>query len=219
LEKRRRSELDGGGSAAAAGTRVPATGWLVLNNKQLGEVLWYIGKSGSPWLREESDWNMVLTERRQWRTAAARVGTRAREGRSGLSYKRSGRSVGVGRNVPVPPARVGRPRAWPATCAAPTANGTPRAVRRPADQRHLAQPLATDGTHECSLALRSDQRSHRRLGMRARSGYGAYGGGRRGRARRRARTRSGVLGVKCISLICFQNYFSPIFQTKLYFSV
>jgi hypothetical protein len=45
LEKRRRSELDGGGPAAAAGTRVPATGWLVLNNKQLGEVLWYTGNS------------------------------------------------------------------------------------------------------------------------------------------------------------------------------
>jgi hypothetical protein len=161
----------------------------------------------------------MLTERRQWRTAAARVETRALEGRPGLAYKRSGRSVGVGRNVPVPLACVGRPRAWPVTCAAPAANGTPRAVRRPADQRHLAQPLATDGTHKCSPTLHSDQRLHRRLGVHARSGYGAYGGGRRGRARRRARTRSGVLGVKCISLICFQNCFSPIFQTKLYLSV
>jgi hypothetical protein len=161
----------------------------------------------------------VLTERRQWRTAAARAGTRAREGRRGLAYKRSGRSVGVGRNVPVPLAHVGRPRAWPATCAAPAANGTPRAVRRPADRRHLAQPLAMDGTHECSPALHSDQRSHQHLGVCARSGYGAYGGGRRGRARRHARMRSGLLGVKCISLICFQNCFSPIFQTKLYLSV
>jgi hypothetical protein len=123
---------------------------------------------------------MVLTERRQWRTAAAQVETRAREGRPGLAYKRSGRSVGVGRNVSVPLARVGRTRAWPATCAAPAA--TPRAVRRPADQRHLAQPLATDGMHECSPALHSDQLSHRRLGVRARSGYGAYDSGRRGRA-------------------------------------
>jgi hypothetical protein len=186
LENRRRGELDGGGPAAAAGTRVPANGRLGLNNKQLGEVLWCIGKGWSSWVREESDWIMVLTERRQWRTTAARVGTRAREGRPGLAYKQAGRSVGVGRNVPVPLARVGRPRAWPATCAAPAANGTPRAVRRPADQRHLAQPLATDGTHECSPVLRSDQRSLRRLGVRARSGYGAYGGGRRGRARRRA---------------------------------
>jgi hypothetical protein len=157
----------------------------------------------------------MLTEQRQWRTAAARVETRAREGRPGLAYKRAGRSVGVGRNVPVPLARVGRPRAWPATCAALAANGTPRAVRRPTDQRHVAQPLATNGTHECSPALRSDQRSLRRLGVRARSGYDTYGGGRCGRARRRARTRSGVPGAKCISLICFQNCFSPIFQTKL----
>jgi hypothetical protein len=144
---------------------------------------------------------------------------RAREGRPGLAYKSGGRSVGVGRDVPVPLARVGRPRAWPAMCAAPAANGTPWAVHQPADQRHLAQPLATDGTHECSPALRSDQRSHRRLGVRARSGYGAYGGGRRGRARRRARTRSGVPGAKCISLISFQNCFSPIFQTKLHLRV
>jgi hypothetical protein len=85
-------------------------------------------------------------------------------------------------------------------------------VRRPADRRHLAQPLAMDGTHECSPALRSDQRSHWHLGVRARSGYSAYGGGRRGRARRRARTRSGVLGVKCISLICFQNCFLQFFK-------
>jgi hypothetical protein len=126
---------------------------------------------------------MVPTERRQWRTAAARVETRAREGRSGLAYKCAGRSVGVGRDVPVPLARVGRPRAWPVTCAAPAANGAPRAVRRPADQRHLAQPLSTNDTHECLPALRSDQRSHRCLGVHARSGYGTYGGGRRGHAR------------------------------------
>jgi hypothetical protein len=117
-------------------------------------------------VREESDRNTVLTERRQWRTAAARVGTRARERRRGLAYKRGGRSVGVAKNVSVPLGRVERPRAWPATCAASAANGTPRAVHRLADQRHLAQPLATDGTHECSPALRSDQRSHRRLGVR-----------------------------------------------------
>jgi hypothetical protein len=66
--------------------------------------------------------------------------------------------------------------AWSATCAARAVNGAPRAVRRLGDQRHLAQPLVTDGTSECSPALRSDQRSHQRLGVRARSGYGAYGG-------------------------------------------
>jgi hypothetical protein len=115
-------------------------------------------------VHEESDWNRVPTERLQWRTAAARVKTRAREGRPGLAYKRGGRSVGVGRDVPVPLARVGRPRAWPATCAAPVANGAPQAVHRPANQRHLAQPLATDGTHECSpaplLTVKIRQPSH-----------------------------------------------------------
>jgi hypothetical protein len=39
LEKRRRGELDGGGPAAAAGTRIPAKVWLGSINKQLGEVL------------------------------------------------------------------------------------------------------------------------------------------------------------------------------------
>jgi hypothetical protein len=40
LEKRRRGELNGGGPAAAAGTRVLVIVWLGLLNKQLGEVLW-----------------------------------------------------------------------------------------------------------------------------------------------------------------------------------
>jgi hypothetical protein len=39
LEKRRRGELDGGGPAAAAGTRIPAKVWLGSINKRLGEVL------------------------------------------------------------------------------------------------------------------------------------------------------------------------------------
>jgi hypothetical protein len=39
LGKRRRGELDGGGPAAAAGTRVPAKVWLGSINKRLGEVL------------------------------------------------------------------------------------------------------------------------------------------------------------------------------------
>jgi hypothetical protein len=112
-------------------------------------------------VREEGDWKRVPTEQRQWRTAAAQVKTRAREGRPRLAYKRAGRSVGIGRDVSVPLARVGRPRAWPVTCAAPAANGAPWAVRRPADQHHLAQPLSTDGTRECSPALHSGQRSHR----------------------------------------------------------
>jgi hypothetical protein len=70
LEERRRSELDGGGPAAAAEARAPANGWLGLINTWLGEVLWFTGKGLSSWVRKEIDWNTVPTERRQWRTAA-----------------------------------------------------------------------------------------------------------------------------------------------------
>jgi hypothetical protein len=70
--KQRRCELDGVGLAAAAGNRVSATVWLVLINKCLGEVLWCTRKSLGVWVREDGDWKRVRTERRQWRTAAAR---------------------------------------------------------------------------------------------------------------------------------------------------
>jgi hypothetical protein len=39
LDKWRRSELDGGGPAAAAEARAPAKGWLSVINTWLGEVL------------------------------------------------------------------------------------------------------------------------------------------------------------------------------------
>jgi hypothetical protein len=57
LQKRRRSELDGGGPAAAAEARAraPAKGWLSLINTWLGEVLWFTGKGWSSWVREEID--------------------------------------------------------------------------------------------------------------------------------------------------------------------
>jgi hypothetical protein len=64
---------------------------------------------------------------------------RARSDR-GLAYKRGEGRLGVGGVTPVPLATVERMGAWPATCAAPAANGAPRAVRRPVDQRHLAWP-------------------------------------------------------------------------------
>jgi hypothetical protein len=147
------------------------------------------------------------------------AGMRARERRRGPAYKRTGRSVGVGRIMPVPLGRVRRSRASPVTCAAPAANGTPRAVRRPADSRHLAPPLATDGTHGCSSALCSDQRSNRCLGVRARSGCGTYGGSRRGRARRRALDAFRRSWCKCISWFGFKNCFSLVFQTKLYLGI
>jgi hypothetical protein len=44
LERRWRSELDGGGPVAAAEARTPAKGWLSLINRWLGEVLWFTGK-------------------------------------------------------------------------------------------------------------------------------------------------------------------------------
>jgi hypothetical protein len=47
LEERRRSELDGGGPAAAAEARAPANGWLSLINTWLGQVLWFTGKAGA----------------------------------------------------------------------------------------------------------------------------------------------------------------------------
>jgi hypothetical protein len=68
------------------------------------------------------------------------VDARAHEERPGLAYKRGGGRLGLGGVTPVPLARVERLGAWPATCAAPAANGAPWAMRRPVDQRHLARP-------------------------------------------------------------------------------
>jgi hypothetical protein len=91
LEKRR-SELDGGGPAAAAEARTPANGWLSLINTWLEEVLWFTGKGWSSWVCEEINWSTVLTERRQWRTAAARQArVRARDGEDRLISAREGR--------------------------------------------------------------------------------------------------------------------------------
>jgi hypothetical protein len=55
LENRRRGELDGGGPAAAAGTRVPAIVLLGLPNKRLREVLWCTEGSLGAWMRENGD--------------------------------------------------------------------------------------------------------------------------------------------------------------------
>jgi hypothetical protein len=92
LEKRRRSELDGGGLAAAAEARTPANGWLSLINTWLGEVLWFTDKGWSSWVCEKINWSTVLTERRQWRTAAGRQEcVRAIEGEDRLISAREGR--------------------------------------------------------------------------------------------------------------------------------
>jgi hypothetical protein len=94
LESRRRGELDGGGPAAAAGTRVLANMWLGLINKRLGEVLWSTRQSLGTWVSEDGDWKGVHTGRRQWRTTVTRVEARAREGWPGLAYKRGGGRLG-----------------------------------------------------------------------------------------------------------------------------
>jgi hypothetical protein len=114
--------------------------------------------------------------RRQWRERRwlGRMCVRARDGWGWLI---STRDVGWGRwGHTGATCTRGEAGAWPATCATPAANGVPRAVRRPVDQRHLARPLATDDMGEPSPALRSDKRSLRRLGVLARRGYGMYGG-------------------------------------------
>jgi hypothetical protein len=80
LENRRRGELDGGGLAATAETRVPANVWLGLINKRLGEVLWCTRKSLGAWVSEDGDWEGVHIGRCQWRTAAARWQVRVRAG-------------------------------------------------------------------------------------------------------------------------------------------
>jgi hypothetical protein len=54
--------------------------WLVLINKRLGEVLWCTRKSLSAWVREDGDRKRTHTERRQWRTAAAREKVLVRAG-------------------------------------------------------------------------------------------------------------------------------------------
>jgi hypothetical protein len=68
-ENRRRGELDGGGPAEAAGTRVPAIVRLGLLNKRLGEVLWFTTESLGAWVSEDGDWKGVHTGQHQWRTA------------------------------------------------------------------------------------------------------------------------------------------------------
>jgi hypothetical protein len=87
LEKRRRGELDGGGPAAAAGTRVPANVWLSLIDKRLGEILWCTERSLGAWVREDGDRKRVHTERRQWRAAArGKVRVRAGSDRGGFIW-------------------------------------------------------------------------------------------------------------------------------------
>jgi hypothetical protein len=135
-------------------------------------------------------------------TAVARAEARAREGRPGLAYKRAGGRLGSVRS------RRCHLHVWGG-----------RGHGRPADQCHLAQPLATDDTSERSPALRVTSGHIGTSACAPEAGTMRTAGGRRGRARRRARTRLGVPGAVGISLNSFQNNFSPIFQTKVHLRV
>jgi hypothetical protein len=157
--------------------------------------------------------------RRQWRDGggSGRVRVHTRDGRGLLI---SAREVGWGRwGHAGATSMSGEAGAWPVTCAALAANDAPWAVRRSVDQRHLARPLATNGTGEPLSALRSDQWSLWRLGVRIRRGYGTYSGWPtwpRTTSRPSASRRSRCI---CVSLSRFQNSFSLNFQTKLHLLV
>jgi hypothetical protein len=86
---RRRAELDGGGPAAAAGTRVPAIVLLGLLNKRLRKVLWCTRKSLGAGVSEDGDWKGVHTGRRQWWAAAARRRVRVRAGSDRGGFRRA----------------------------------------------------------------------------------------------------------------------------------
>jgi hypothetical protein len=148
-EDRRRAELGGGGPAAAAGARAPVIVRLGLINKRLGELLGCTRKGSRACGGEGIDWREVRTGGANGGTAVARAHARAREERPGAGLYARGRSVGGRWGHAGAHARVESPGAWPATCAAPAANGAPRAVRRPVDQRHLARPTCHE-RHGCA---------------------------------------------------------------------
>jgi hypothetical protein len=168
---------------------------------------------------ENGDWKGVHTGRRQWRTAVARAGAHAREGRTGLAYKRGegrlgqvgsgrchlhaweGRGHGRGR------APLRRPMARYGRCAGRRISATWHS--------HLPRTARVSSRRRCAVTSGHTGASARAL----EAGMARTAGGRRGPARRRARTRFGVLGVVGISLNSFQNSFSPIFQTKVHLRV
>jgi hypothetical protein len=152
-------------------------------------------------------------------TAVARAGARAREGRPGLVYKRSGGRLGSvgscgchlhtweGRGHGRRRAPLRRPMARHGRCAGRRISATwpshlPRTAQVSACRRCAVTSCHT-GASACALE----------------AGSARTAGGRRGRARRRARTRFGVPGAVGISLNRFQNSFSPIFQTKVHLRV
>jgi hypothetical protein len=83
LENRRRGELDGGGLAAAAGTRAPAIVWLGLINKRLWEVPGCTRKSLSTRGSGSVDWREMYTGGANGGTTVARGGCACARGTTG----------------------------------------------------------------------------------------------------------------------------------------
>jgi hypothetical protein len=83
LENRRRGELDGGGPAAAVGTRAPAIVRLGLINKRLGELLGCTRKSLSARGSGSVDWREVHTGGANGGTAVAWGGWACARGTAG----------------------------------------------------------------------------------------------------------------------------------------
>jgi hypothetical protein len=129
-EDRRRSELVGGGPAAAAGARAPAIVRLGLINKRLGELLRCTRKSSGACGGEGVDGREVCIGRRQWRNGGARwrMRVRARTGRGRLFIDAGGRLGVLGSTTSPVHARCGQQCA--ATCGGAAAQwraavGTP----------------------------------------------------------------------------------------------
>jgi hypothetical protein len=176
-ENRQRGELGGGGLAEAEGTRAPAIVRLGLINKRLGGAF-LVHKEGLKSLRGRgrrleggSHRAAPMAERRG--SGLVRVRSRSGRGRvfMGAGGRLGSREVTMTTRARLERSRYGRRRAplW-----------RPMARHGQCAGRWIYKtwrgPLATDGTGVLPPAQRSDQLSLRHLGMRARRGYGAYGG-------------------------------------------
>jgi hypothetical protein len=153
------------------------------------------------------------------RTAVARADARAREGRPGLAYKRAGGRLGSVRSCRC------HLHAWGGR-----GHGRRRAPLRSLMARHgRCAGRRIRATWHSHLPQTAQVSARRRYAVTSghtdasacapEAGTARTAGGRRGRARRHARTRLGVPGAVGISLNSFQNSFSPIFRTKVHLRV